>query len=96
MLSRAVPRRGAAGGHVKKAARAGGMKEVNAMRRLKSVLDNRNTSVKECAAILGISEKSLYNKLTCVTDFTYGEYLKLKTLLPEYNIDFLLDDVSGV
>ena len=66
------------------------------MRRLKKILENRGVSAKEYAALLGISEKSLYNKLTCSTDFSYSEYKKLKTLLPEYNVEYLMsDDASG-
>lgn len=70
--------------------------EVTKMRRLKKILENRGVSAKEYAALLGISEKSLYNKLTCSTDFSYSEYQKLKTLLPEYNVEYLMsDDASG-
>ncbi len=45
--------------------------------------------------MLGISYRALYNKLTGASDFTYSEYLKLKALLPEYNIDYLLTEERG-
>jgi hypothetical protein len=60
--------------------------------RLKKVLDNRGGSPKEYAKMLGVSEKTFYNKVTGVSEFTYGEIKRLKTLLPEYNIDYLLDE----
>ena len=58
--------------------------------RLKRVLEGRGVPLKDCAALLGVSEKTLYNKLSGVTDFSYGEFQKLKAILPEYNIDYLL------
>ncbi len=60
--------------------------------KLKRVLEGTGVPLKDYASLLGISEKSLYNKLCGNTEFTYGEFLKLKTLLPEYNIDYLLSD----
>lgn len=62
------------------------------MLRLKKILENRGVQFREYASLLGMTEKTLYNKLTCATDFSYGEYKKLKTLLPEYNIDYLLTE----
>lgn len=44
MLSRAVPRRGAAGGHVKKAPQSGARKEVQGMCKEKSTASPRGTS----------------------------------------------------
>lgn len=60
------------------------------MLRLKRFLDARGISTKGCAEILGVSEKTMYNKLTEETEFTYGEVRKLKVLLPEYDMDYLL------
>lgn len=42
------------------------------------------------AKLMGLANKTLYNKLAGKTCFSYPEYLKLRTLLPEYNIDYLL------
>lgn len=51
--------------------------------------------MKGCADILGISEKAFYNKVSGNTDFMYKEVQKLSTVLPEYNMDYLLsEDVS--
>lgn len=58
--------------------------------RLKRIIEGRGVPMKDCAALLGVSEKTLYNKLIGATDFSYGEVQKLKAILPEYNIDYLL------
>lgn len=58
--------------------------------RLKSILEARQVRLKDYAQMLGMSEKTLYNKLLGDTEFSYGEFQKLKALLPEYNIDYLL------
>lgn len=62
------------------------------MLRLKNVLDAKGMTMKGSADLLGISQKTLYNKIMGDTEFTYGEVRKLRTMLPEYNIDFLLMD----
>lgn len=62
------------------------------MLRLRRILDARCTSTKDCALCLGVSEKTLYNKIVGNTDFTYGEIKKLRAMLPEYNIDYLLSE----
>jgi len=58
--------------------------------KLKNILESKKIPLKDYAALIGISEKTLYNKLSGATEFSYGEFQKLKTLLPEYNIDYLL------
>lgn len=65
------------------------------MLRLKQALDTRGISQKSCAELLGISEKSLYNKIACRSEFTYSEVRRLKAFLPEYNLDYLLEDDSN-
>ncbi|BCK85416.1 hypothetical protein MM59RIKEN_27350 [Pusillibacter faecalis] len=62
------------------------------MLRLKKALDARGISQKSCAELLGITEKSLYNKMSCRSEFTYSEVRRLKAFLPEYNLDYLLED----
>lgn len=65
------------------------------MIRLKQALDARGITQKACSELLGISEKTLYNKLTGNSEFTYSEVQKLRIFLPEYNIDYLLADDQG-
>lgn len=62
------------------------------MNRLKQALDSRGITQKSCAELLGITEKTLYNKMTGSTEFTYSEVKRLRAFLPEYNIDYLLSD----
>lgn len=63
--------------------------------RLKKILDNRGGSPKEYAKMLGVAEKTFYNKVTGATEFTYGEVKLLKALLPEYDVDYLLSEETA-
>lgn len=66
------------------------------MLNLKKVLTAKGISPRACADVLGISEKSLYNKTVGDTEFTYGEARKLKALLPEYDLDYLLSEEAAI
>lgn len=46
--------------------------------------------MKSCAELLGVSEKTMYNKVVGDTEFTYTEVRRLKTIFPEYDMDYLL------
>lgn len=60
------------------------------MLNIKCVLANKNISIKAFAAFIGTTEKTAYNKLMGITDFTYPEAEKIaENLLPEYNTRFL-------
>ena len=48
------------------------------MLKLKKFLDKKGLTCRMCAAEIGISEKSMYNKISGVTDFTYSEFCKLR------------------
>lgn len=65
------------------------------MVRLKKILEDTPLGLKGYAKLLDMADKTLYNKLTGTSDFSYPEYLRLKELLPEYNIDYLLSDDQG-
>lgn len=57
---------------------------------LKKALDAKGVSLRAYAAVLGITDKTLWNKINEETDFTYPEVRKTKMdVLPEYDIDFL-------
>lgn len=60
--------------------------------KLKRVLEDRGRTPKEYSALLGISEKTLYNKLSGATEFTVSEFQKIKTILPEYDVMYLMSD----
>lgn len=60
---------------------------------LKKTLSNKGISIKAYASVLGISEKSAWNKLNGETEFTISEALKTKKeLLPEYDLEYLFGD----
>jgi len=63
--------------------------------RLKQALDARGITQKSCAELLGITEKTLYNKMVGASEFTYNEVKRLRAFLPEYNIDYLLAEDQG-
>lgn len=57
---------------------------------LKEALDAKNITMKAYAAVLGISEKTVWNKINEETPFTYPEASVTKSeLLPEYDMDYL-------
>ena len=70
----------------------GVMSGGDSMLNLRRILDVKRIPPKACAGFLDISEKTLYNKTTGASEFTYRESRKLKELLPEYDIDFLMAD----
>lgn len=60
------------------------------LQNLKKALDNKRISLAAYAAILGVTEKTVRNKIAEETPFTYPEARKTKMkLLPEYDIDYL-------
>lgn len=63
---------------------------------LKKALDCKNITIKAYAAVLGVSEKTIWNKINEETPFTYPEVRKTKTeLLPEYDSDYLFTSEKG-
>ncbi len=63
---------------------------------LKAALDGKKITLKAYAAVLGVSEKTIWNKINEETPFTYPEVKKTKTeLLPEYDSDYLFSSDEG-
>ena len=60
------------------------------MLKLKKTLENSPIGIKGYAKLLDMADRTLYTKLIGSSDFSYPEYQKLRSLLPEYNIDYLL------
>lgn len=56
---------------------------------LDNTLKAENITKKEYAVFLGISEKSVKNKINGDTDFTYPEFVKTMVLLKKYSADFV-------
>lgn len=68
-------------------------KEMKTMlKNLRTALDNKGITIRAYAAVLGISEKSVQNKINEVTPFTYPEAMKtMKDVFPEYNSAYLFE-----
>jgi len=56
---------------------------------LEAILMAKGITKKQLSIILGISEKSVNNKINGITDFTYTEFRKIMTMLNEYNADYV-------
>lgn len=60
------------------------------LKNLKRALDEKGITLKAYAAVLGVSEKTAWNKIYEQSPLTYPEAKKTKTeLLPEYDSDYL-------
>lgn len=62
---------------------------------LKKALEDKGISLRAYAAVLGVSEKTAWNKIEGKTPITYPEArITKKELLPEYDSDYLFDEAS--
>lgn len=62
---------------------------------LEKALRAKNISIKGYADFLGVSEKTIRNKIAGITDFSYPEVRRTKDdLFPEYDIGFLFKPCS--
>lgn len=62
------------------------------LKNLKSALEQKGITIKTLAALLGVSEKTAWNKLNGETEITYKEAMIIKkNLLPEYDSDWLFE-----
>ena len=63
---------------------------------LKEALRKRNISNKAYAEFLGVSEKTVQNKINGKTEFTLSEVTKtMKIIFPEYAMEYLFEPVSN-
>lgn len=59
---------------------------------LRKALSDKRITMKSYAEFLGVTEKTLQNKMNGITEFTYAEVEKTtKFLLPEYRLDYLFE-----
>lgn len=66
------------------------------LKNLKNALDMKGISIKAYASVLGISEKSVWNKVNEETAITYPEAKTTKSeLFPEYDFDYLFASDKG-
>ncbi|MBR3740409.1 MAG: hypothetical protein IKN04_08090 [Clostridia bacterium] len=62
---------------------------------LRNALAKKMISDQTVCELLGISRKTLYNKITGASDFTLEEALSIaENLLPEYNLRYLFARVK--
>lgn len=62
------------------------------LQNLKRALDTKGITLTAYASVLGVSQKTLWNKINEETPFTYPEVkTTLCELLPEYNSDYLFE-----
>lgn len=60
------------------------------MSRVSEALIKKGIGPKAVAALLGVTEKTAWNKLNAQTEFAISEALTIKKeLLPEYDIEYL-------
>jgi len=63
---------------------------------LKKALDMKGISIKAYAAVLGVSEKTAWNKINEETVITLPEaVMTKKELFPEYDFDYLFASDKG-
>lgn len=66
---------------------------------LKKALNAKNVSIKAFAAVIGVCEKTAYNKINGDVEFTLSEAMTIKKeLLPEFDFDYLFstgEEVGG-
>lgn len=73
-------------------------RDMKVYKNLRRALYDNKISTKKYADILHANEKIITSKINGSVDFTYPEFLKTCTLLPEYNADYLFaafDNESG-
>lgn len=59
---------------------------------LKKALNAKNISIKAFAAVIGVCEKTAYNKINGEVEFTLSEAMMIKKeLFPEYDFNYLFD-----
>lgn len=66
------------------------------LKNLRKLLDDRHMSTKDFSIILGVAEKTAYNKIVEESEFTLGEAKKVKLLFPEYSMSYLFESDSRV
>ena len=58
-------------------------------------MDVKNISTLAIAQLIGTTEKTAYNKIRGITDFTMPEAVKIKVnMFPEYDLCYLFEPVN--
>lgn len=59
---------------------------------LMKAMDGKNISTLTIAQVIGTTEKTAYNKIRGLTDFTMSEAVKIKVnIFPEYDLCYLFE-----
>lgn len=59
---------------------------------LANILNDKKVTMKAYAEFLGVSEKTVQNKIKGITEFTLGEAMKTCAIIcPEYKMDFVFE-----
>lgn len=62
------------------------------LKNLKVALEQKGIAVRALAGIMGVSERTAWNKINEDTDITYREAKKIsEELFPEYKLEYLFD-----
>ena len=60
-----------------------------------AAMDVKNISTLALAQLIGTTEKTAYNKIRGITDFTVPEAVKIKVnMFPEYDLCYLFEPVK--
>ena len=60
-----------------------------------TAMDVKNISTLALAQLIGTTEKTAYNKIRGITDFTMPEAVKIKVnMFPEYDLCYLFEPVK--
>lgn len=59
---------------------------------LQTIIESKNIPMERIATLLGVSSKTVYNKMQGNTEFTLSEVQKIRCVLPEYDFDFLFEE----
>lgn len=63
---------------------------------LLEILNKKKITMKAYAEFLGVSEKTVQNKVNGRTEFTLGEVMKTCSFIaPEYKLDFVFEREEG-
>lgn len=59
---------------------------------LMDAMTQKGISTAALAAVIGVSEKTAYNKIRGISDFTFKEVVAIKSnLFPEYDVCYLFE-----
>lgn len=65
------------------------------LRNLKAEMARQNISQETISKSIGINKRTLYNKISCKSEFTRNEMIKIRDLFfPDLTLDYLFNNQS--